>query len=212
LFWCGNRNFIRSLWRIHSLFQQHRHVALDFFELIQAQVRVGDGEDVAGLRLLVDEHALAVADDLFLHLEDALAFEHHGEDVTGGGVARIILFDQFAQHRFRRVFLDRVHLWRGRFVNPLPVRDETLAFARAVAELVLPARLADVGAAQIFRALVEEQRVQRLPVGKRLAARLAGVGARLDVPLVHGQGNLTTNEADEHEEIFFFDTDSTDFH
>jgi hypothetical protein len=31
----------------------------------------------------------------------------------------------------------------------------------------------------------------RLLVGKRLGARLAGVGAGLDVPLVHGRGNLT---------------------
>jgi hypothetical protein len=30
--------------------------------------------------------------------------------------------------------------------------------------------------------------VQRLPVGKRLGARLAGAGAGLDVPFVHGQG------------------------
>jgi hypothetical protein len=56
---------------------------------------------------------LAVADDLFLHLEDALAFEHHGEDVTGGRVARIILFDELAQHRLGGVLLDRVHGRRG---------------------------------------------------------------------------------------------------
>jgi hypothetical protein len=36
--------------------------------------------------------------------------------------------------------------------------------------------------------------VIRLLAGKRLAARLAGVGAGLDVPLVHGREDLTTNE------------------
>jgi hypothetical protein len=42
--------------------------------------------------------------------------------------------------------------------------------------------------------------VQHLLVGKRLRARLTGRGAGLNVPIVHGHGNLTTNEADEHEE------------
>jgi hypothetical protein len=150
-------------------------------------------KNIAGLGLLIDEHAIAVADDLFLHLEDAFTFEHHGEDVTGGRVTRIVLPDKFAQHRLGGVLVDRVHGRRRRFVNPLPVRDETFALSCAIAELILPARLADVRAAQIFRALVEEQRVERLPVGERLGARLTGVGAGLDVPLIHGRGNLTTN-------------------
>jgi hypothetical protein len=37
-----------------------------------------------------------------------------------------------------------------------------------------------------------------LPVGKRLAARLAGGRPGLDVPLVHERGNLSTNGADKH--------------
>ena len=59
-----------------------------------------------------------------------------------------------------------------------------------------------------IRLLVEQQRVIRLPVGKRLAAGLAAVGAGLNVPLVHEHPNLTTNVVDGHEEIFCFDTDS----
>ena len=58
------RIFTSGRGRIQSVFQQCRHVALDFFELIQPQGRVGNGEHVAGPGLLVNEHALAVADDL----------------------------------------------------------------------------------------------------------------------------------------------------
>jgi hypothetical protein len=52
----------------------------------------------------------------------------------------------------------------------------------------------------------------RLLIGKRLAARLADGRAGLNVPLVHGRGNLTTNGMDEHEEIFCFDTDFANFY
>jgi len=79
------------------------------------------------------------------------------------------------------------------------MRDE--AGAAAGVAILLRARVTDVRAAQ-FRRLVEEPRVIRLFVGKRLAAGLAGMGAGLNVPLVHGRGNLTTNGTDEHEEIF----------
>jgi hypothetical protein len=44
--------------------------------------------------------------------------------------------------------------------------------------------------------------VIRLLAGKRLRARLARRGAGLNVPLVHERRHLTTNERDEHEEIF----------
>jgi hypothetical protein len=50
--------------------------------------------------------------------------------------------------------------------------------------------------------LVKEQRMQRLPIGKGPGARLASRRPGLDVPFVHGRGNLTTKAADEHEEIF----------
>ena len=132
----------------------------------------------------------------FLHLEHALAFEHDGENVTGGRVTRVILLDELSQQRLGGVLVNRVGGRRGRLVNALPVGNEPFALARAVAELALPARFAHVHAAQILRVLVKEQRVQRLPVGKRLRARLAGRRAGLNVPIVHEHGNLTTNERD----------------
>jgi hypothetical protein len=168
------------------VFQQLRHVVLDGFELVQVQVRVGDGKHVARLRLLVNEDALAVADDLLLHFQDSLAFEHHGEDERGGRVARVILFDELAQQRLGGFLLDGVHHRRRRLENALPVRDEAGAVGGIAGELLLPARLADVRAPQIGRH-VEEQRVIRLPVGKRPGARLAGRRAGLDVPFVHGR-------------------------
>jgi hypothetical protein len=64
------------------------------------------------------------------------------------------------------------------------MRDEPGAVARVPGTLLLRARLADVRTPQLRR-LFEEQRVIRLFIGKRLAARLAGVGAGLNVPLVH---------------------------
>jgi hypothetical protein len=66
----------------------------------------------------------------------------------------------------------------------------------------LPAGFANVHSAQVFRVLVKEQRVQRLLVGIRPGARLASRRAGLDVPLIHGRGNIATNDADEHEEIY----------
>jgi len=56
------------------------------------------------------------------------------------------------------------------------VRDETGAAARGVSGKFLPARVTDVRTSQRWR-LVEEQRVIRLFVGKRLGACLAGVRA-----------------------------------
>ena len=173
--------------RIQTMFQQRRHVALDGLELVQAQVRIGNGEHIAGPGLLVNEHALAVADDLFLHLEHALALKHDGEDVTGGRVTRVVLLDQFPQQRFGGVLVYRISGRRRRLVNSLPMRDEPGPAARVAGILLLPARLADVRAPQ-FRRLIEQQRVIDLPVGKRLAARLAGVGAGLNVPFVHEIG------------------------
>ena len=173
--------------RIQAVFQQRGHVALDGFELVQPQVRIGNGEHVAGPGLFVNEHALAVADDLFLHLEHAFAFEHDGEDVTGGRVTRIVLLNQLPQQRFGGVLVNRIGGRRRRFVNSLPMRDEPGAVARVSGTLLLRARLADVRAPQLRR-LIEQQRVIDLPVGKRLAARLAGMGAGLNVPIVHEIG------------------------
>ena len=55
----GGHRFRRG--RIQAMFEQRRHVALDGFELVQLQVRIGNGEHVAGPGLFVNEHALAVA-------------------------------------------------------------------------------------------------------------------------------------------------------
>jgi hypothetical protein len=96
--------------------------------------------------------------------------------------------------------VNRIRRRRGRFVNALPVGNETFALARTVAELALPAGLANVRPAQKLRPIVEEQRMERLAVGKRFAARLARRRAGLNVPIVHEPGNLTTKRTDEHEE------------
>src|ERR1039458_865611 len=99
---------LRTLWRIQPMFEQRGHVALDGFELVQPQVRIGNREHVAGPRLFVNEYAFAVADDLFLHLQHTLAFEHDGEDVTGGRVTRVVLLNQFPQQRFGGVLVNRI--------------------------------------------------------------------------------------------------------
>jgi hypothetical protein len=64
----------------------------------------------------------------------------------------------------------------------------------------LGARLANVRPAQLLP-LLEQDGAIRLFIGKRLAARFAGVRAGLNVPLVHGRENLTTNALHGHEEI-----------
>ena len=103
------------------MFEQRGHVALDGFELIQVQGWVGDGEHVARPRLLVNEHALAVADDLLLHFQDALAFEHDGEEERGGRVTRSVLLDELAQQCLGGFLLDGVHHRRRHLKNALPV-------------------------------------------------------------------------------------------
>jgi len=49
---------------VQAVFQQRGHVTLNSLELVQAQVRIGYGEHVAGPGLLVNKHALAIVDDL----------------------------------------------------------------------------------------------------------------------------------------------------
>ena len=169
------------------MFEQRGHVALDGFELVQPQVRIGNREHIAGPGLFVNEHAFAVADDLFLHLEHTLAFEHDGEDVTGGRVTWVVLLNQFPQQRFGGVLVNRIGGRSRRLVNSLPMRDEPGPAARVPGALLLRACLADVRTPQLRR-LIEQQRVIDLPVGKRLAARCARVGAGLNVPLVHEIG------------------------
>ena len=152
------------------MFEQRGDVVLDLLELIQTQRGVNDGEDVAGLGLLVNEHAVAVALELLLDLEDAFAFEHHGEDVAGGDVLGVVQLDEFAEERLGVFFLDRVHGRGGRReIDTLPVRDEILLLRRGGAEILLPARLADVGAAQLG-VFLDQHRVIRLLVGEGLRA------------------------------------------
>ena len=138
------------------------------------EIRIGDGENVARGRLFVDEDPSSIADDLFFNFQDALAFEHHGEDVTGGRVLRIVLFDQLSQQGFRRFLLDRIRRRRRCKKNALPIGDESLPVCGSVAVLLLPAGLANVRAPEVGL-LIEEQRVIRLLVNEALAASGAGV-------------------------------------
>ena len=121
------------------MFEQRGDVVLDLFELIQSQRRVNDGEDVAGLGLLVNEHAMAVALELFLDLEDAFAFEHHGEDVAGGDVLGVVQLDELAEERLGVFLLDGVHGGGGRReIDALPVRNEILLLRGGGAGVFLP--------------------------------------------------------------------------
>jgi DNA-binding Lrp family transcriptional regulator len=105
-------------------------------------------------------------------------------------MARIILLDEFPEQRFGGFLLDGIHDGRGRFVDSLPVRDETGRRRGALRGLLLPARFADVGAPQVRR-YVQQQRVIRLPVGEGLLTRFAGVGSGLNVPFVHEKRDIT---------------------
>jgi antitoxin VapB len=64
------------------------------------------------------------------------------------------------------------------------VRDKSLAVIGTLAVLLLPAFLADIQA-DVFGLLIGEQRVIGLFVVECVAARLAGVGARVEIPINH---------------------------
>ena len=166
------------------MFEESGHIVLDLLELIELEVRVDDGEDVPGFGLFVDKDAVTVAHELFFHAQEALAFEHDGQDVARGNIVRVVKFDEFAEERFGGFFLDGLGLRDRSFIHPLPVGDETLPIAAAIAVLLLPAGLADVEAMEIG-AFIEEERVIGLFIGERFAAGGAGVGARLNIPLGH---------------------------
>ena len=164
------------------MFEQLGHVALDLFELVEAQVRIGDGKDVAGFRMFINENPLPVADDLFFHFENAFAFQHHGQDVARGGVLRVVLLDEFAQQRFGSVFLDGLDDGSRREKDGLPVRNKAFAFARAFAELVLPAVLANIHAAhfgRVHRRATCAAVVYRQKAGGRLRKRSPGTGCSI---------------------------------
>ncbi|MDW8309645.1 MAG: hypothetical protein RMK20_09755, partial [Verrucomicrobiales bacterium] len=167
------------------MFEQLGDGALDVFQLVEFQVRVGNGEHVAGFALFVDEGAAAVANDLFLDLEDAFAFEHDGEDEGRREVARVVLLDELAQERLGGFAADGFGGRGRRFINALPVGDEAFALGGAVAELRLPAVVADIKPLQLA-AFLEQERVIRGLVGEGATARFACRGARLDVPIVDG--------------------------
>ena len=57
------------------MLQQARHIPLDLFQLIQLEIRVDDGEEIARLGLFVNKHALAIPLELLFNLEQALALQ-----------------------------------------------------------------------------------------------------------------------------------------
>ena len=168
------------------MFQQGGNIVLHLLELVELQVRIGDGEHVPGFGLLVNEDALAVPRQLFLHLDDSLSLQHHRENVTRRNITRIIQFDEFAQQRLGGVFLNRFRRGHGRLICPLPIGNKSFAVARAVAVLLLPAGFTNIRAPEILFC-VEQERVVRLFINEAAAAGLAGMAARLNVPFVHGK-------------------------
>ena len=86
----------RCRW-IEAVFEQGGDVVLDLLKLIEVQVGVNDRKDVAGRGLLVNENAVAVALELLFDFEQALAFEHDGQNICGGDVTGVVQFDELAQ-------------------------------------------------------------------------------------------------------------------
>jgi hypothetical protein len=171
-------------WRIQAVFEKGSDVPLDFLELVELQIGIDNGENVARDWMFVNENALAIPDNLLFDLEQALSFEHDCENVSCWDVLGIVEFDQFAQQGLGSFFLNGFVGRRRRVVDTMPVRQEAFAIARALAVLLLPAGLADIGTAE-FGFIVEQQRVIGLFIGKMSAARFARVGAGLNVPLGH---------------------------
>ena len=138
------------------MLQQMRYVLLNGFQLVQVQIGVCDGENIAGFGMFVNKHPLTFARELFFYFEDAFAFQHHGENKCCGCMTRVVLLYEFAQYGFRSVFLNGFNrLGCRRFIDPLPMRDEAGLVAGCLSRLLLPAGFADVGAAQ-QGSLVEE--------------------------------------------------------
>ena len=67
----GRRRLRR--WRIEAVLEEGRDFVLDLIELVELQIGIDDGEDIAARRLFVNEHAMTFAHDLFLDLEQALS-------------------------------------------------------------------------------------------------------------------------------------------
>ena len=160
-------------------------VALHVLELIELQIRIGDGKKIAACRMFVNEDPAVLAADLLFDFEDSFAFEHHGQDEADRAVLGVVRFDQLAQERFGGFLLNGV-LRRGgrRLEHSLPLRHKPLAVAGPFPVLRLPAIGANVQPL-ILLLLLEEQRVKQLLVRKRFRASLTSAGARLDIPLIH---------------------------
>ena len=103
------------------MFKESSDVSLDGFKLVELQIGVNDGENVPGGWVLVNENALAIAHNLLFDLEEALAFEHHGEDIASGYVLRIVELDEFSQKGLGVFLLNRFIRRRGRVVNSVPI-------------------------------------------------------------------------------------------
>ena len=147
------------------MFEQSGHIPLHLLKLVQLQRRVDNRENVPGPGLLINEHALSVAQELFLYFQQPLPLQHDRQNVTRRDVAWIIQLNQLAQQCFGRLPLNRVRCWRGRLVYSLPVGKKPFSLARAFAVVLLPAAFADVRAPEVLL-LIEQQRVIMLLVGK----------------------------------------------
>src|SRR5207249_904747 len=154
----GSRQLGRSLGRgwMKPVFEKRGHVALDGLELVELQIGINDREQVARGRLLIDENPLPIAENLLFDFEEALAFEHDRQDVTGGNILRIVQSDKLAQQRFGGLSLNRIGRRRWRLIDALPIGDKAFALARTLAVLLLPARGAHIAAAEVGF-LVEQQ-------------------------------------------------------
>src|SRR5665213_2462721 len=67
--------------RVDPVRQEVGDRPLDFFQLIELKIRVGNGKDIAGSRLLVNKNAMAIALDLLFDFQQAFALEHDGQNI-----------------------------------------------------------------------------------------------------------------------------------
>jgi len=70
--------------------QQMGNIVLDLFKLVETQVGVRDRENIPGFGMLVDKNALPRFLELLFDLEQPLAFEHDGQNKSGGGVTGLV--------------------------------------------------------------------------------------------------------------------------
>jgi hypothetical protein len=160
-------------------------VVLDLLQLIELESGIGDGENVAGPGVFVDEKAPVIRVDLLFNFQDAFAFQHHGQDVADGVILGVLGFNQGTEEGFGGLLLNGINGGGGRgVIDALPLGDEAFAFAGAIAELGLPASGADIEALVLLFVL-KEQGMVGLKVRKGPFALLADPRARLNIPLVH---------------------------